>query len=511
MQEYNNNMTARPHRERGSAAALTASVIAVILVVNVILYILAITLGLYIVPKDGYKIELSGATDSLFADAIAEKRKVKITFCYPEADVKNHETGAPVYKTATDLKERYPDFIELDFVNIITKRNDKGELVSLSKYQTDMRGNETNIRKSSVIFECGRNYMVITDNYSTSGFSNFYTTDAEGYTTSYNGEEIMAAMISWVLHDEHKTAYLTMAHSEQADSAFANLLSAAGYYLDVINLRDTEILPSDENIGLVVISNPQSDFEKAAEGSGVRTEIEWLKSYVNDNGGSLYVSLDPYVRRLPVLEGFLAEYGLEFSVTESDGTSLRNIVKDPENAITTDGFTLVASHAEGEVSDAIAKKVAEYDDGRVILREASALKLSGSAQPLLVSSSTSVCETGGRVTATGGGFTVAAYSEGAPNFEGERGKIMLIPSIYATVSDALVTNGYSNKEFVFAAFEELYGAKGIPYGCEPVLYESTTLENLTMGTARIYTALILAVPAALAVTCGVITVRRKNR
>lgn len=491
--------------------ALTASIIAVILVVNVIFYILAITLGLYIVPKSGYKIELSGATDSLFAEAISEKRKVKITFCYPEADIKNHETGAHVYKTAIDLKERYPDFIELDFVNIITKRNDKGELVSLSKYQTDMRGNETQIRKSSVIFESGRNYMVITDNYSSSGFANFYTTDSQGYTTSYNGEEIMAAMVSWVLHDEHKTAYLTMAHSEQADSAFANLLSAAGYYLDVINLRDTEILPNDENIGIVIISNPQSDFEKAAEGSGVRTEIEWLESYVNDNGGRLYVSLDPYVRKLPVLEGFLAKYGLEFSVTEDGGRQLRNIVKDTENAITTDGFTLVASHAEGEMSKAIADKVKEYDSGRVILREASALKLSGNAKPLLVSSASSVCETGGAVTATGGGFTVAAYSEGEANFAGERGRIMLIPSIYAAVSDALVTNGYSNKEFLFASFEMLFGAEGIPYGIEPVLYESTTLENLTMRAAKIYTALILAVPVALAVTCGVITVRRKNR
>ena len=68
--------------EKGSAAVLTTAVIAVILVVNVIFYILAITLGLYIAPAQGYKIELSGATDSLFAEAIAEKRKVKITFCH---------------------------------------------------------------------------------------------------------------------------------------------------------------------------------------------------------------------------------------------------------------------------------------------------------------------------------------------------------------------------------------------------------------------------------------------
>lgn len=509
MGEFKNKLKRRLSGEGTSASVLTASVIAVILAVNVIFYILAITLGLYIVPPQGYKIELSGATDSLFAEAIAEKRKVKITFCYPEADVKVHETGAPVYKTARELAERYPDFIELDFVNIITKRNDKGELVTLSKYQKDMRGNETQIRKSSVIFESGRNYMVITDPYSSSGFSNFYTTDAEGYTTSYNGEEIMAAMVSWVLRDEHKTAYLTTSHSEQADAAFANLLSAAGYYLDVINLRDTDILPNDDNIGLVIISNPQSDFEK---GSGIRTEIEWLESYVNDYGGGLYVTLDPYVRRLPVLESFLSEYGLGFSVTEEEGSVLRNIVKDATSAISTDGFAPIATHAEGELAGLIADKVDKYNsDGNVIFRDVCALNLTGNAHPLLLSSSTSVLEAGGKTVSTGGGYCVAAYSEGEANFEGERGRVMLIPTIYATVSDALVSNGYSNKEFIFAALEELFGAEGIPYGCKPVLYESTTLENLTIGTARLYLVLILAVPAAIAVTGAVITVRRKNR
>ena len=409
------------------------------------------------------------------------------------------------------MRDRYPDFIELDFVNIITKRNDKGELVSLSKYQTDMRGNETLILKNSVIFESGRNYKVVTDLYSSSGYSNFYTTDSKGYTTSYNGEEIMAAMISWVLHDEHKTAYLTSAHSEQVDASFANMLSAAGYYLDIINLRNTKVLPDSDDIGLIIISNPQSDFERAAEGSGITSEIEWLEKYVNDYGGSLYVSLDPYVRKLPVLEGFLKKYGLEFSVTESDGTVLRNIVKDPNNAITTDGFTLVASHAEGELSGAIANKMNAYTDGRVILREASALTLTGNAKPLLVSSASSVCETGGAVTSTGGGYTIAAYSEGEANFYGERGRILLIPSIYAAASDALVANGYSNKEFLYASFEVLFGAEGLPYGCTPVLYESTTLENLTMGTAKLYTALILALPVSLGVVGGVITIRRKNR
>ncbi len=489
-----------------SSSLLATVVIALILAVNVMLYILTVTLGLYITPAEKDQTLLSGSTDSLFADAIDKGRKVKISFCYPEEELKIHSTGAFVYKTVTEFEKRYPDFIEVEYINVITKRNSKGEPVDLSQYQTDMRGNETKIFKSSVIFESNtlskRNYIVVTDLYTSAGFSGFYTLDSSGNVTSYNGEEMVAAMISWVLHDEHKTAYLTTSHSEQADVAFANLLSAAGYYVDVVNLKEKEV---PEDAGLLVISNPRSDFERAAEGTSIRTEIERLRTYL-DGGGNLYVTLDPYVKSLPVLESFLAEYGIAVSRTGDGSGRLCNIVKDANNAITTDGFVLVANFAEGGKADAVAGKVTSFTDGRVIIREVAALELSGNAHPLLLSSPSSVLEADGKTVETGGSFPIAAYS----SVEGG-GNLIVIPSVYASVSSALVTNGYANKEFLFAVFDELCGADGVPYGCSSILYDTETLENLTMGTARVYTALILAVPAALALVGCVLIIRRKNR
>ena len=44
-----------------------------------------------------------------------------------------------------------------------------------------------------------------------------------------------------------------------------------------------------------------------------------------------------------------------------------------------------------------------------------------------------------------------------------------------------------------------------------ILYDTETLENLTMGTAKIYTALIMLIPAAAALVGAVILIRRKNR
>ena len=107
---------------------------------------------------------------------------------------------------------------------------------------------------------------------------------------------------------------------------------------------------------------------------------------------------------------------------------------------------------------------------------------------------------------TDGSYPIAAYSTTSGG-----GSVIVIPSVYASVSSALVTNGYANKEFLFAVFEEICGAEGAPYGCNDILYDTETLENLTMGTARAYTALIIAVPTALAIVGGVLIIRRKNR
>lgn len=480
--------------------------IAALLAVNVLLYVIVTAAGWYFYGKEDLDLSISGNTEILFKDAIEKGEKVKVSFCMPKDSIEGHETGKPVHLTALEFKEKYPDFVEIEYINVMTRRDSKGRLIDLDKYKTDQRGKEQPILKTSVIFECGGNYRVLTDAYTSSGFSDFYTVDAEGYISSYNGEEVFASMISWVLKKEHKTAYFTRYHGESSDVAFANMLACAGYYIDVIDLRQQSV---PEDAGIVVISNPKTDFERAAEGSGVKTEIEHLTDYLK-RGGNLYVSLDPYVKTLAVFEHFIAEYGIRLSTSETDGAKpSRNLIKDPTNAITTDGFTLVTDYADGALSSAIKEKVKSYSDGRVIVRECAALELSGGAKPILISSPSSVCEAGGKTVSSLGSYTVAAYSE--IENEGVSSRIFVIPSIYLSASDALVSRGYSNKDFTYALFEELFGAEGLPYGCRAIVYDTNTLENLTMGTAKIYTALILLVPFAVAVAGAVILIRRKNR
>ena len=485
-----------------SSVSVTALVIAVVMVFNALLYVLVQNLGLVFSYTEKIDYSLTGDTDALFREAIESGKKVKISFCMAEDELKNHETGSEVYMTALQFAEKYPDFIELDYINIITRQDKDGNFIeNFSKYRKDGEA----IYGSSVIFECGDEIKVVTDTYSNAGFAPFYTLNSEMYVTAYSGEELFSAMICRVTSGNAKMAYFTQHHGEMADITFTNLLTSAGYDIDVINLRESAV---PEDADLLIISNPTSDFEASWDGS-VYTETDRLRAYM-ERGGNLYVSMDPYAKTLTVLEDFLREYGISFAYSENAlGRRIKSIVKDPRNSITTDGFTLVCGYADSDVSRSISERV-DKSLGGVLVRETGALELSGGAKAILTSSSASVLEAGGETVNGDGSYAVAASSS-LTHKNGNTSRVFVIPSIYLTVSDALVSDGYSNKDFLFSTFEELFGATGLPYGTRPILYSSNILQNLTMETARIYTAIAVSVPVVIAAVGAVVLIRRKNR
>ena len=493
-----------------SSDAVMALVVGIIIAFNVIVYALTEAFGLFLYSQQTVDFELSGATDELFSEAIENGEHVTVMFCQPEDDVNVSSTGRYVLETARRFEERYPGFVELDFVNIITKRNSKGEPVDLSKYQTtyEETGITTKIYKTSVIFANGDNFKVLTD-ASDEGYANFFTLDSSGSSISYNGEEMIASMINWVLtkNSEHKTAYFTTFHGEIADIGIGNMLASAGYNIDTIDLRKKEV-PDDA--GVVIISNPRKDFERAMEGSSVRTEIERLRTYMQ-NGGKVYVAIDPYGEKLHVLESFLAEFGISISETvNSDGKILRNIVRDTRNSVSTDNFTLVADFADSQTAGKISDTVSKYTGKGVKIEECAALNLSGSAEAVIVSSSASSTYAGGRQTGSDGDYCLGAVGSYV-NEEGAVGQMFVTAGVYLTATEALVSDGYANRPFVYAVFEHVFGVEKLPYGCNSVNYNTDVLEDLTMGKARLYTLLIALIPTAIAVTGVFVTVRRKNR
>ena len=496
--------------EKLSSSVLTAIIIGLVIVFNIIVFVLDSYFGWFIFKPESGEIEISGSTDAYFRSAIEEGRKVEIAFCRAEDEVMANTAGRFVLETAKQLAERYPDFIELEFINIIRQVNSKGEAVNLSDYQeTGTDGNKIPLLKSSVVFKSGENVRAVTDGYSSTGYSSFYTLDSSGNAYAYNGEEIMASMVMWVLNSQHKTAYFTSFHGETADYGLRNMLVCAGYNVDTIDLRSNDI-PYDET-GLIVISNPVKDFERAMEGSNVVTEIERLREYVQ-NGGKLYIALDPYGDELPVLEAFIAEFGIEISTAEVAGKDIRSIVRDGDNAITADFYTLVANCADTVIGNKILNSIRAYNSVDVIVRESAVLELDESlgAEPLLLTSPSAELYAAGSRVGERGKYCVAALSN-YENEEGAVGSIVVTPSVFITATDALTSGGYANREFVYSMLEQIFDSGKPPYGCNTVFYTEDVLENLTMGTARVYTVVLMMIPVAIAALGVFVTVRRKNR
>lgn len=492
-----------------SGEVITALIICAVLVFNVILCYLTEIFGLYF-----YKAEytedftISGMTDDLFDAAMGDGEKITITFLMDHDTLENHSTGSFVLDTAEQFKKRYGDFITLRYVNTLTKLDQDGNRVELEKFKTDMRGEEVTLSRTAVIFESSSgSYRVLSNVRGSVGFVDFYTFDSSGGVVSFNGETIMSSMIMWVLADEHKTAYITANHAETNDANFATMLAASGYYISAINLQDGDV---PEDAAMVVISNPKNDFERAAAGSGIETEIERLEKYVNE-GGSLYVSLDPYVKRLNNLETFIESFGIKFRVGSTDAGELRYLVRDPDRAITIDGYTLLADFAAGGIADTISATVKRYSNGGIILRDAAALELSGNAKPLLVTSESSECTLGGEVADGGGSYAVAAHSTRTSDDGEKTANLFVISSIYLCSSDAVTSNAYSNRDFIYSLFDHAFGAENPPYGANSVTYVTDDLKNLTMGEAKLYTALLLSIPVILAAVGIAVTIRRKNR
>ena len=502
MNKVKQKLTAFLHSRNFPAAVLVAIVVAAVVFLNIIVYSLTAFFELYLYSPAKDDLSITDAADALFADAIADGLKVTVTFCMYEDDVEAHTTGKFVHETAKEFAKKYPEFISVEYINVKTKLD--SELKSVED-KLAVWSKDSAISNASVVFECGSNYRVVTDIYTSVGYADFFTLDSSYNITSYNGEEVFASMCAWVLSEDHGTAYFTIGHGETSNSTFYNLLICAGYNVKELNLRAATNTGVPEDADIVIISNPISDFERAAAGSGISAEIEKLTSYA-EGGGNFLVTLDPYAKELPMLYDFLAGFGIGFDRT-ADGE--RQIVKDSNNAITTDGFTLVAEYADDEIARAMHEKIEKFG-GRVILRDVASLALSGNAKPLLTASSSAVCQASGATTDTDGAYTIAAYSVQDNGVKGES-KLVFVPSVFLTATDAMITNGYSNKDFLYSLFDVFYEHGTVPYGCRSILYDNSMLENLTMGTARIYTALMLAVPAVLAVVGCVLVVRRKNR
>ena len=485
------DMQNQPTREgrRLLGTAFFVSVIAVLILANVIVNALASSLGWYFYTEPRYEHTIGDASHAVLDGA---EESVRVIFCTDEESLESEVSFSLVLHTFRQLEERY-DFISVEFVNIYLHPAD------VAPYRTRTLANgevvEYSINEQCIILVSGEDES----DFRVETMESFFVLDESRTITAYNGEEFAIACLAWVLRDTHPVAGFTMGHGEnQADLlAFYTTLVAAGYDVTMMTL-DEDI---DEGVGLVVVANPRWDLER---GAGVVSELDRLAAFL-DRGGTLFVSLDPYAKAsLSGIRGFLAERGL---------TATQDVIRDSQNSITTDGFTLVTDYAVNEYATSVSDRIGAFGGSRALVREASAIACDTvgdyTAYPLLTASSSAVCYRNGVVVDSAGGYPVLAVSEA--EVAGGTATVILSSSVYFLANDAMNSATYTNRDVVLASLEAATGMSA-PVGCTVLPIESTRLEDLTMGTARLYTILVaVVIPLAVASFGVVVTVRRKNR
>lgn len=375
------NINRKKLRFGGIALALTAFIIAAVVLLNVLFMALASSNRWYIDMTTDALYSLSDECRDLVKNAIEgengvnaqrekynkdnglnpgdegyqEEAKVTIYFCDdPDILSNTNDYMRYVYNTALDLDEAC-DFINIDYLNW------EYNPTSVQKYMA--MGN--NINSSSIIVESGTEYRVFT-------LQSMFIVNEEDVVWAYDGEKKLAGAILGVTAVDQPIAYITTSHGESFyDTSLFELLQDAGYKIafeggtdidgNVITpkLTDKETNPLDPESGvrLVVIYNPTSDFQTAGT-----SEIDRLDRFLEENK-SLMVFMDPYSPILSDFEEWLATWGIRFDRYAVGNDYYSYMIKDSTASLDSAGYAVKANYV---TSGGIGKSIYSQfiDNGR---------------------------------------------------------------------------------------------------------------------------------------------------
>ena len=325
------------------------SIVAILLVM-----VLNIWLSKYIVfgnayvdltPEGLYTLtsEMEDACEDVFGTIPGE---VEIIFCNDRDYLLDQTLTRVVYYMSLAIAKRF-DNCSVDSININMNPT------AVAKYRTTSL---TQLTSNDIIITYtpyGENGELGDDSrYRIVSAENFWRIMSDGTVYSYDGEyQMMAYLLSLTLL-ERPAAYFVTGHGEtyydvtdpnnpinSKTGALVDLLHDRGFEVKNLNLAEVDEVPED--CILLIINNPTEDFEydpdKALSLAYV-SETEKLDRFMTDERGSIMVSLD-YTKKLPNLEDFLAEWGIE-----STGYKVTDSANSVANLIEGDTSTLIADY-----------------------------------------------------------------------------------------------------------------------------------------------------------------------
>ena len=466
-----------------------------------------------------------------------EELMIRIIFCDEIDAIEAEYFRKLVYNTALELEVEFPEYIEVVNYNVV--RNPSA--VSLYKKTAN-----DYIPPSSVIVTCGSEYRIF-------DIRSFYTFESTSSDTpwAYNAEKKFAAGILAVTRAESPIACVVNNHGESLPStAFVSSLEDAGYEVEYLNLAKEEI---PTNCRLLVVCNPQSDF-MVADGISPVDEIEKLDKFL-DATNSLMVFMSPESPVLSNFEEYLEEWGIIFDryTDNVTGITYPKLISDSSNAAVGDvsGYTIFSEYVTEGMGATITDNMRDVQvPPPVVFKNAMPITFS----PLyeltrnengedatksynyasyyvdgVRRSIFDVFTTSSEAVAYANGSIVSRATENEPL------KLMTVSveeretqeSNYSTVNESsyviacasteflshtlLDASSYGNNDVLLSACRAI-GQEPVPVGLDPKPFADSTIDTITSKAATTYTVVLTIIPAVIALVVGIVIItRRKNR
>lgn len=500
----NNNINKNIQRRRrfkygAFAVALTAAVIALVVIVNIVFSALAQKNMWYIdmTERDLYTPD-AGAVTLLEEFEGKEDFSIKFIFCVPEDQLSSNQEVNMIH----NLIKRYQtlfSFIEIECVDILHNPQ------ILDKYQFT---SVSSPKSTSVIVANGNNAIL----YTLDSF--FYTNDSDG-SYNFQGDYTIASAILR-LSGENPIAYFVTNHNENVEgSAMKQLFIDAGY--DVKSIDLSKETPDYENGKVIVINNPSYDFMGPDDSVN---EIAKLTTFMKNVGG-IMVFMDETVNPTPNLDSFLAEWGVKFE---------NSYIRDYENSLAgSSGIQIVSEYSSVGWGGSLTKDIRSlqnppktivtkcrpitclYDDetGKHFSGEGTRY-----CSPVLTTSSskTAVSKPIGVENAEGknGVFNVMTvtvserYKDNVPQYS-----YVLAAGTSAFSNDKYISgSSYGNRDVIFSAMKQ-FARKQVPVEILPKVFSDTGL-ILTTAEANRWTVICTVLLPAIVSGVGIYVYTRRR-
>ena len=350
-----NNQSNMPRRgtRRVVGAAITVSVIAVVLAVNVLFSFVAdrfmwqadstVTkytsrpeVSMYTPTEEFLKVVRDYAipmVQEMNAERIAngeEPITINVKFCTERDKVYAIDKLRLVQYSVLALQKEFPDAVKVEYLSI--EKNPS----QVQKYKAT---SSTNIYSHQIIFEFGTEYRVCSYDY-------FFLKNDAGEQWAYNGEQKIASLLLALTRAESPIAAFIANHGEAMESceSLRELVHRAGFDVVTLDLSKDEI-PAD--CRLLISYDPKADFlglGNPAFVEGDQSEIDKLDKFL-DKAYSFMLFVDADTPELPVLEEYMEEWGITVGRAENAEGELDNLlIRDQTSKLDKDGYTPLAEY-----------------------------------------------------------------------------------------------------------------------------------------------------------------------